>query len=64
MRSNHEREPRVIYLLTTDRQTVSYYSTIHALAMIYIVSNDEQAVVSFRFFQLSAIELKKIPSKI
>ena len=38
-RSNHERVARVIYLLTTDRQTVNYYSTIHALELIYFDSN-------------------------
>ena len=35
MRSNHEREARVIYLLTTDSQTVNYYSTIHAVELIF-----------------------------
>ena len=29
----------VIYLRTTDRQTVNYYSTIHVLELIYINSN-------------------------
>ena len=38
-RSNHERAARVIYLRTTDRQTVNYYSTIHALELIYFDSN-------------------------
>ena len=34
MRSNYESEARVIYLLTTDGQTVSYYSTINALKSV------------------------------
>ena len=57
---------QVIFLLTTDRQSVNYYSTIHAIELIYFDSNtrnDEKAVVSFRFFQLSAIALKKNPPK-
>ena len=44
MRSNHEREAQVIYLLTTDRQTVNYYSTIHALKQIYFVSNTQETM--------------------
>ena len=44
MRSNHEREARVIYLLTTDRQTVNYYSTIHALELIYFDSNTQETM--------------------
>ena len=49
-------------LLTTDRQSVIYCSTIHALELIYFDSYKQEtmkkAVVSFRFFQLSAIALK------
>ena len=37
--SNHERGAQVIYLLTTDRQTVIYYSTNHAQELIYFDSN-------------------------
>ena len=63
MRSNHEREARVIYLLITARQTVTYYSTIHILELIYFDSNTQEtikkAVVSFRFFKLSVIAPKK-----
>ena len=44
MRSNHEHEARVIYLLTTDRQTVTYYSTIHALELIYFDSNTQETM--------------------
>ena len=40
-RSNHERAARVNYLRTTDRQTVNYYSTIHALELIYFDSNTQ-----------------------
>ena len=40
-RSNHERAARVIYLRTNDRQTVNYYTTIHALERIYFDSNSE-----------------------
>ena len=40
-RSNHERAVRVIYLRSTDRQTVNYYSTIHALELIYFDSNTQ-----------------------
>ena len=43
-RSNHEREARVIYLLTTDRQTVNYYATIHARVLIYFVSNTQETM--------------------
>ena len=38
---NHERAARVIYLRTTDRQTVNYYSTIHAMGLIYFDSNTQ-----------------------
>ena len=38
------REARVIYLLTTDRQTVNYYSTIHALELIYFDSNTQEMI--------------------
>ena len=31
-----------IYLLTTDRQTVIYFSTIHALELIYFDSNTQE----------------------
>ena len=57
--NNLIQEARVIYLLTTDRQTVIYYSTIHALELIYFDSNTQKtmkkAVRTFRFFQFSAI---------
>ena len=43
-RSNHEREARVIYLLTTDRQTVNYYSTIHAIELIYFDSYTQETI--------------------
>ena len=39
-----QREARVIYLLTTDRQTVIYYSTIHALELIYFDSNTQKTI--------------------
>ena len=45
----HEREARVIYSLTTDRQPVIYWATNHLLAR-----NDEKAIVSVRFFQFAA----------
>ena len=35
---NHEPAARVIYLRTTDRQTANWYSTIHALELIYFDS--------------------------
>ena len=35
---NHEREARVIYSLTTDRQPVIYWATNHLLARIYFDS--------------------------
>ena len=39
---------------------MNYYLTIHALELIYFDFNSqEKAVVSFRFFPLSAIALKK-----
>ena len=44
MRSNHEREARVIYLLATDRQTVNYCSTIHVLELIYFDSNTHETM--------------------
>ena len=37
----HCLEVQVIYLLTTDRQTVNYYSTIHALELTYYDSNTQ-----------------------
>ena len=54
----HEREARVIYSLTTDGQPVIDWATNHLLARIYFDSNTQEttkAVVSFRFFQFSAI---------
>ena len=41
-RSNHEREARVIYVLTTDRQAVNCYSSIHALELNY--SNTQETM--------------------
>ena len=38
-RSNHERGARVIYLLTTGRQTLIYYSTNYAQKLVYFDSN-------------------------
>ena len=38
----HEREAQVIYLLTSDRQTMIYYSTIHTLELIYFDSNTQE----------------------
>ena len=35
---------RVIYLLTTDRQTVNYYLTIHALKLVYFDSNIQETM--------------------
>ena len=40
----HEREARVIYLRTTDKQTVIHYSTIHALELIYFDSNTQKTM--------------------
>ena len=34
----------MIYLLTTERQTVNYYSTIHALELIYFDSNTQETM--------------------
>ena len=52
----------MIYLRTTDRQTVNYNSTNHALELTYFDSiktiNDETTFEVFSFFQLSAIALK------
>ena len=42
MEDQNERVARVIYLLTTDRQTVNYYSTINALELIYFDSNTQE----------------------
>ena len=44
MTSNQERETRVIYQLATDRQTVNYYSTIHALELIFFDSNTQETM--------------------
>ena len=38
----HEREARVIYSLTTDRQPVIYWVTNHLLARIYFDSNTQE----------------------
>ena len=38
---NHEGSAHVIYLCTTDQQTVNYYSTIHALELIFLDSNTQ-----------------------
>ena len=43
-RSNQERKAQVIYLLTTDPQTVNYYSTIHALGLFYFDSNAQETM--------------------
>ena len=39
---------RVIYLLKSDRQTVIYYSTIHALELIYFDSNTQEAMKKWK----------------
>ena len=36
-----KRAARVSYLRTTDQQTVNYYSTIHALELIFFNSNTQ-----------------------
>ena len=58
-RSNHERIAWVIYLRTIHRQTVNYYSTIHAIELIYFDFNTQWTVkihlkssTSFNFPQL------------
>ena len=55
----HEREARMIYSLTTDRQPMIYLTTYHLLARLYIDSNtqknDEKANVSFICFEFFAI---------
>ena len=38
----HEREARVIYSLTTDRQPVIYWATNHLLARLYFDSNTQE----------------------
>ena len=51
----------MIYLLTTDRQTVNYYSTIHALELIYFDSNTINGInvaETVDIVQLSAIALQ------
>ena len=53
---------RVIYLLTTDRQTVSYYSTIHALELICFNSNTQETMKKQLFpsySSISTLALKK-----
>ena len=58
---------RVIFLLTTDRQTVIYYSTIHALELIYFNSNTQKtmkkAFRTFKFFSFPPLH-KEIPPTI
>ena len=44
MGSNHERGASVIYLLTTDLQTVNYYLIIYALCVTYFDSNTPEAM--------------------
>ena len=66
--SNHQRAARVIYLRTTDRQSVNYYSTIHALEADLFrfehTINDKITFEDFSFFELSAIALKKSRQKL
>ena len=38
----HEREARVIYSLTTDRQPVIYWATNHLFARLYFDSNTQE----------------------
>ena len=38
----HEREARVIYSLSTDRQPVIYWATNHLFARIYFDSNTQE----------------------
>ena len=38
----HEREARVIYSLTTERQPVIYWATYHLLARLYSGSNTQE----------------------
>ena len=60
------RGARVIYLPTTDRQTVIYYSTNPAQELIYFDSNtykkDKKVIVSFRFFQLTPSHKEILPT--
>ena len=54
------RSALAVNIGTTDRQTVNYYTTIHAPELVYFdFNNDENIFEVFIVFQLSAIELKK-----
>ena len=51
---------RVIYILTTDQQTVNYYSLVQALELIYFDSNTINIIKvaeTVDIVQLSAIAL-------
>ena len=52
----------MIYILTTDRQTVNYYSTIHALEVIHFDSNTQingiKVAETVNIVQLCAIAMQ------
>ena len=61
----HEREARVIYSLTSDRQPVIYWVTNHLLARFYFDFNTQETTKSqvFGCFQFAAITCKEIPPR-
>ena len=62
----HEREARMIYSLTTDRQAVIYWEINHLLERLYFDSYTQEKTkgkLSFRYCQFSAITRQDIPQK-
>ena len=63
----HEREARMIYILTTDRHLVIYWArkshVSKTLFRFKHTRNDEKTSVSFRGSQFIAITWKEIPPR-
>ena len=52
---------RVVFIATTDQQTENYYSTIHALDLIYSIYNLSE--VLFEYDVTSAVVFTKMRAK-
>ena len=59
----HEREARLIYILTTDRQPVIYWVTNHVLARHYFDPTTERQVYPSDVASFPPLH-KKIPPKL
>ena len=62
-RINHEPEAGVIYLLTLDRRSVNYYSTIRAPEVIYFDSNTQETTKQ-QLYPSDSSNFQEIPPKV